>query len=111
MADVCHQARQALDSPSEAVLASAANYRVETAMTLIVRVMLVSLLFSTETFAQRLVDPASAAPEFRAAAEKRRAEQLKQKECAKKAESEKILRRDLPAYLNRCIAEATASER
>ena len=80
-------------------------------MTLIVRVMLISLLFSTETVAQRLVDPATVAPEFRAAAEKRRAEQLKQLSCMNKAKSEKILPRDITAYVNRCVADASASER
>jgi hypothetical protein len=44
-----------------------------------------AFLLSQTSFAQKLVDPNSVAPEFRAAAEKRRAEQLKLNECTKKA--------------------------
>ena len=42
-------------------------------------------LFFQPGFAQKLVDPNTVAPEFRAAAEKRRAEQLILNECVKKA--------------------------
>jgi hypothetical protein len=55
------------------------------------------------SFAQRLVDPTTVAPEFRDAAEKRRAEQLKLIECAKKAKELKVLIRDRAAFISECI--------
>jgi hypothetical protein len=51
----------------------------------------------------KLVDPNTVAPEYRAAAEKRRAEQIKLFECSKKADEVKVLRRDRLAYINECI--------
>jgi hypothetical protein len=45
------------------------------------------------------------APEFRAAAEKRRAEQLKQMDCAHKADEAKVLPRNRMAFLQECLAE------
>jgi len=56
-------------------------------------------------FAQKLVDPKAVAPEYREAAEKRRAEQMKQRECAKKAEEAKVLPRDRTAHIVQCLAE------
>jgi hypothetical protein len=53
--------------------------------------------------APKLVDPTTVAPEFREAAEKRRAEQIKQRECAKKAEVEKVIARDRTAFLLQCL--------
>jgi glycine/D-amino acid oxidase-like deaminating enzyme len=58
--------------------------------------------------AQKLVDPASVAPEFREAAEKRRAEQIRQRDCAKKADEEKIAARDRTAFVIRCLESAQA---
>ena len=43
-----------------------------------IRVALVALLLTVPAFAEKLVDPTRVAPEYRDAAEKRRAEQLKQ---------------------------------
>ncbi|MGA2999944.1 hypothetical protein [Bradyrhizobium sp.] len=60
------------------------------------------LLFFQPSFAQKLVDPNTVAPEFRAAAEKRRAEQLKLNECAKMANDAKVLRRDRAAFISGC---------
>lgn len=51
----------------------------------------------------RLVDPDKVAPEYREAAEKRRAEQLKLNQCSKKADDAKVLRRDRLAFINECI--------
>jgi hypothetical protein len=59
--------------------------------------------------AQRLVDPATVAPEFREAAEKRRAEQLKQRDCANKANAEKVMPRERAAFVNQCL-EADAGK-
>jgi hypothetical protein len=61
-------------------------------------------LFSSHpVVAQKLVDPAKVAPEYREAAEKRRAEQIRQRDCAGKADVEKIMPRDRTAFLNRCL--------
>ena len=54
-------------------------------------------------FAQKLVDPNTVAPEFRAAAEKRRAEQIKLLECTKKANQAKILPRDRAGFIGPCL--------
>jgi hypothetical protein len=69
----------------------------------IIRAVLISVFLITTVHAQRLVDPNTVAPEFREAAEKRRAEQLKQQACAKQADAEKILPRDRLAFLNNCL--------
>ena len=53
--------------------------------------------------AERLVDPNKVAPEYRDAAEKRRAEQLKLLQCSKKADEAKVLRRDRAANVNACL--------
>jgi len=53
--------------------------------------------------AQKLVDPNSVAPEFREAAEKCRAEQIKQRACAQKADAEKIMPRERTAFLVHCL--------
>ena len=53
--------------------------------------------------AEKLVDPNTVAPEYRAAAEKRRAEQIKVFECGKKADIAKVPRRDRAAYVNECL--------
>ena len=58
--------------------------------------------------AQRLVDPANVAPEFREAAEKRRAEQVRQRDCAQKADAEKIIPRERTAFLIHCLESAEA---
>jgi glycine/D-amino acid oxidase-like deaminating enzyme len=58
--------------------------------------------------AQKLVDPASVAPEFREAAEKRRAEQIRQRSCAQKADQEKIIPRERTAFLIHCLESAEA---
>lgn len=60
--------------------------------------------------AQRLVDPSTVAPEHREAAEKRRAEQIRQRQCAMKADAEKIMPRDRTAFLNQCLEEAAAKQ-
>ncbi len=52
-----------------------------------------ALIFSEPGFAQKLVDPNIVAPEFREAAEKRRAEQIRTMECHHKADAAKVLPR------------------
>ena len=63
----------------------------------------IPLLIAPAARAQKLVDPAQVAPEYREAAEKRRAEQLRQRECAQKATADKVMPRDRTAYLNHCL--------
>ena len=73
------------------------------------RHFLVAVLFSlpivSPVSAQRLVDPTKVAPEFREAAEKRRAEQVRQQECAHKADAEKVIARDRTAFLLQCLEQ------
>ena len=52
-----------------------------------------ALVFCEPALAQKLVDPKAVAPEYREAAEKRRAEQIRQHECAHKADEAKVLPR------------------
>ena len=57
----------------------------------------------SEASAQKLVDPNTVAPEYRAMAEKRRAEQITLFDCSKKADEVKVPRRDRVAFINECI--------
>jgi hypothetical protein len=59
-------------------------------------------LFFQPSFAQKLVDPNTVAPEFRAAAEKRRVEQITLNECAKKAAAAKVTIRDRATFISAC---------
>jgi hypothetical protein len=68
-------------------------------------ISIVAVLFTGPSIAQKLVDPNAVAPEYREAAEKRRAEQIKQRECAHKADEAKILPRDRIAHITACLAE------
>jgi hypothetical protein len=63
----------------------------------------VALISTGSGFAQKLVDPNTVAPEYRAAAEKRRAEQIKLIECRKKADAARVLPRDRVDHLIRCM--------
>ncbi len=56
-------------------------------------------------FAAKLVDPNSVAPEYREAAEKRRAEQIRVFDCSRKADVAKVLPRDRTAHIQRCLDE------
>jgi len=68
-----------------------------------------ALVFAEPGFAQKLVDPNVVAPEYREAAEKRRAEQIRIMQCHHKAEEAKVLPRDRAAHINHCL-EATAEK-
>jgi hypothetical protein len=70
----------------------------------------IALLATAPARSQPLVDPKKVAPEFREAAEKRRAEQLRQRECALKADLEKVLPRDRTAFLNHCLETIAAKQ-
>ena len=64
-----------------------------------------ALVVCEPAFAQKLVDPKTVAPEYREVAEKRRAEQIRQHECARKADEAKVLPRDRTAHITQCLAE------
>lgn len=70
----------------------------------------IALLATAPARAQALVDPNKVAPEYREAAEKRRAEQLRQRECGLKADLEKVLPRDRTAFLNHCLDAMAAKQ-
>jgi hypothetical protein len=75
----------------------------------VIRRLFVIAIFSTVplhvSLAQKLVDPDKVAPEYRAAAEKRRAEQIKMAECSHKADEAKVLPRDRAAHIQHCLDE------
>ena len=70
---------------------------------------LMSLALAAPVLAQGLVDPSKVAPEYRQAAEKRRAEQIRQRDCAKRAEAEKVIPRERTAFLLHCLEELEAA--
>lgn len=63
------------------------------------------VIFQQPSFAQKLVDPDKVAPEYREAAVKRRAEQIKISGCNRKAEQAKVLPRDRAAHVQHCLDE------
>ena len=65
--------------------------------------LLISGLWLSASFAEKLVDPNAVAPEFREAAVKRRAEQLKLSDCNKKADQAKVLPRDRTPFVSQCL--------
>jgi len=77
-------------------------------LTRIFAVPLLLLTLNVPAFAQQLVDPTKVAPEYREAAEKRRAEQIRQRDCAHKADTEKVMARERTAFLLHCLEEAEA---
>ena len=70
-------------------------------------IFIAAFVFTAPSLAQKLVDPNSVAPEFRDAAEKRRAEQIRVVECNRRANEAKVLPRDRTAYLNHCLEAAS----
>jgi hypothetical protein len=65
--------------------------------------VMIFVTWSGVSFAEKLVDPNAVAPEYRAVAEQRRAEQIKLFECSKKADAAKVLRRDRAAFVSECL--------
>jgi hypothetical protein len=63
----------------------------------------VVMLAGAPAHADRIVDPKTVAPEFREAAEKRRAEQVKLIECNNAAKIAKIQKRDLAQFVAECF--------
>lgn len=62
------------------------------------------LVLASPAVADKLVDPNTVAPEYREAAQKRRAEQLRQRECAKKADVAGVMPRERTTFLLHCMA-------
>jgi hypothetical protein len=75
-----------------------------------IRVMFVSLILTVPALAEKLVDPTTVAPEYREAAEKRRAEQIRQHDCAHKADVEKVMPRERTSFLLHCLEASAASK-
>jgi hypothetical protein len=59
--------------------------------------------WSGASLAEKRVDPSTVAPEYRAVAEKRRAEQIKLFECSRKADAANTLRRDRATFISECL--------
>jgi hypothetical protein len=72
---------------------------------LLLAAVLLTLSWSAAGLAQKLVDPSKVAPEYREAAEKRRAEQIKLSECSKKADQAKVLPRDRAVFVSDCLEQ------
>lgn len=72
-------------------------------MNIVIRLSLVSLLLTAPAVAQKLVDPTTVAPQYRDVAEKRREEQIRQHECAHKADVAKVMPRERTAFLLQCL--------
>lgn len=73
-------------------------------------VSLIGIGLSLGAHAQNIPDPAKVAPEYRDYAQKRRAELIKRTACTSKATKEKVLRRDLAAYVVQCVDAAEKAE-
>jgi hypothetical protein len=67
--------------------------------------LVAACLFAEPAFAQKLVDPNAVAPQYREAAEKRRAEQIRQLECRHKVDAANVLPRDRTTAINRCLED------
>jgi hypothetical protein len=76
----------------------------------VIIVAALALVATAPARSQALVDPSKVAPEYREAAEKRRAEQVRQRECALKADLDKVLPRDRTVYLNHCLDALAAKQ-
>ena len=72
-------------------------------MNYLIRVIALTVIVTAPAAAQKLVDPATVAPEYREAAEHRRAVQMKQRECSLKADLTRVLVRDRPAFVVKCM--------
>ena len=73
-------------------------------------IAVMALLATAPARSQALVDPNKVAPEYREAAEKRRAEQMRQRECALKADLARVLPRDRTDFLNHCLEAQAAKQ-
>jgi hypothetical protein len=67
--------------------------------------LILACILAEPAFAQKLVDPNAVAPQYREAAEKRRAEQIRQMQCRHEIDAAKVLPRDQTAAINKCLAD------
>lgn len=65
--------------------------------------LMIGITGNVPSFADKIVDPKTVAPEFREAAEKRRAEQVKLIECNNAARQAKVPQRDLAKHVADCF--------
>ena len=68
------------------------------------------IMLPTAVLAQKLPDPDKVDPQYHDAAEKRRAHMITTKVCTDKAEKDKVLKRDMAEYINRCIDAAEQAQ-
>lgn len=68
--------------------------------------LMVVCMLAEPAFAQKLVDPNGVAPQYREAAEARRAEQIRQMQCRHKIDVAKVLPRDRTAAINQCLEDS-----
>jgi hypothetical protein len=68
--------------------------------------LVVVCVLAEPAFAQKLVDPNAVAPQYREAAENRRAEQIRQMQCRHKVDVAKVLPRDRTAAINQCLEDS-----
>lgn len=76
----------------------------------LILVLAISSIFSVPASAQKLVDPSAVAPQYREAAEKRRAEQIRQLACSRKANEEKVMPRERTSFVLQCLETAEKQE-
>lgn len=67
--------------------------------------LVVVSILAEPALAQKLVDPNAVAPQYREAAEQRRAEQIRQMECRHRIDVAKVLPRDRTAAINQCLED------
>jgi hypothetical protein len=84
-------------------LSSDVRFRRGVILKVLIRTALLVFVLATPALAEKLVDPAAVPPEYREAAEQRRAEQIRQHECAKKADVENVMPRERTAFLLHCL--------
>jgi len=73
-------------------------------------VAILALILPVAVTAQRVPDPDKVAPQYHDAAEARRSEIMRTKACTDKATREKVLKRDMAAYINSCLDSAAKAE-
>ena len=75
-----------------------------------IAIALLGIILPVATTAQKLPDPEKVAPAYREAAEKRRADIIRRTACTDKAEKDKVVKRDLASYVNRCMDAAEKAQ-
>jgi hypothetical protein len=76
----------------------------------IIIILVLGLILPIASYAQGIPDPDKVATKYRELAEQRREELIRQTACANKAYKEKIVKRDLASYINRCMDEVAKAQ-